>query len=212
MPEQRRPDRTAALTQYRRRAWSYDLEIAVFEPIRRRAIAALELEPGQCVLDLGCGTGLSLALLRERVQDRGRVIGVEQSAPMIERARHRVAQAGWRNVELVQAPVEEAPLPRRADAVLFAFTHDVLRNRKAVRHVFDHLAPGARVVACGLKWARPWFAPVNPIVLAAALRSVTTLEGLEQPWSELAARAPLLRIESHLLGVLFIAIARVPSG
>jgi demethylmenaquinone methyltransferase/2-methoxy-6-polyprenyl-1,4-benzoquinol methylase len=200
-----RPDRAAALEQYRRRAHVYDLELRLFEPIRRRAMVLLELEPGQRVLDVGCGTGLSFAGLRRRVGASGRIVGIEQSPDMIAKARRRVAQNEWRNVTLVNAPVAIAAIRGRADAALFHFTHDILRDRRAVANVLRHLKPGARVVACGLKWSRPWAVGVNLAVLAAARRSVTTLEGLVEPWDHLARRLDDVRVESALAGGVFIA-------
>lgn len=202
---ERLPDRQAALRQYRRRAAVYDLELALFEPIRRRAVARLGLRPGDTVLDLACGTGLSFALLRAAVGARGRIVGVEQSPEMIERARLRVAEQGWRNVQLVQAPVEEAVLEGRADAALFHFTHDVLRRPEAVANVLRHLKPGARIVASGLQWTRRgWALPANLLVLAAARRSVTSLAGLARPWSTLAPSLERLEAESLLAGTVYL--------
>jgi trans-aconitate methyltransferase len=201
----RRPDRSAALAQYRRRAGVYDLELYLFEPIRRRAIERLGLARGDVVIDVGCGTGLSFEQLVARVGDGGRVIGIEQSPEMIEQARRRVDEHRWRNVRLVNAPVEEAAIRARADAALFHFTHDVLRAPGAVANVVAHLKPGARVVACGLQWSRRWALPVNLAVLAAARHSVSTLEGLRAPWSHLADRLGPLRVETTMLGAVFIA-------
>lgn len=205
----RGPDRSAALSLYSRRAGIYDLELALFEPIRRRAIARLALRRGDVVLDLGCGTGLSLALLRAGVGARGRIIGIEQSPEMIERARERVARQRWRNVTLLCSPVEAAEIPALADAALFHFTHDILRRREALAHVVAHLVPGARVVASGLKWAHGWAAPANLLVWPAALHSVTSLEGLHRPWSRLAACTGPLEVQTALLGTVFIAGGRV---
>jgi len=208
----RGPDRAAALAQYRRRASVYDLELALFEPIRSEAIERLQLRPGQVVLDLGCGTGLSLARLRQGVGARGRVIGIEQSPEMIERARQRVALARWRNVSLLCAPVEEVQIDAVADAALFHFTHDILRRPEAVARVLQHLGPGARVVASGLKWAPPWAAPANVLVLGAAWRSVTSLDGLRAPWSVLARHTGPLRVESRLLGTVYLASGNCGPG
>ena len=199
------PDRDAALAQYRRRAGFYDLELALLEPVRKKAIARLALAPGETVLDVGCGTGLSFELLRAGVGARGRIVGIEQSPEMIEKARERVARHRWKNVTLVCAPVEAAPLSGRADAALFHFTHDILRRRDAVEHIVDHLKPGATIVASGLQWARGWARAANLFVLPAALHSVTSLEGLGTPWSTLAAVAGPLEVETLLLGTVYVA-------
>lgn len=209
------PDRGAALRQYRQRAPLYDLELALFEPLRRRAVARLALRPGQTVLDLGCGTGLSLPLLRAGVGASGRVIGVEQSPDMVARARQRVHAAGWRNVQLHEAPVESAPALPRADAVLLHFTHDVLQQPDAVARIGAALKPGARVVACGLKWAprRRW--PLNGLVAIAARHSVTAWSGLDAPWALLARRLGPCELEPALGGAAYLAcwqLARAPRA
>lgn len=205
----RPPDRAAALAQYRRRARIYDLELAAFEPIRRRAVAELDIHPGETVLDLGCGTGLSLPLLRQRVGPHGRVIGVEQSAAMLARAHQRVREHRWSNVALIEAPVEEARIGGTADAALFHFTHDILCRPDAVGNVMQHLKPGAHVVATGLKWARPYVLPTNLVVLGAALHSVTSLAGLDRPWRELEPWLAPMSVRELLLRAVFVASGRL---
>ena len=202
----RGPDRETALEQYRRRAGVYDLELAFFEPIRRRAIASLGLRPGEVVLDVGCGTGLSLALLRQGVGPRGRVVGIEQSPEMLEQARRRVTRARWSRVTLIRSPVETADIPVRADAALFHFTHDILRRPESIANVLGRLKPGGRVVASGLKWAAPGLTwAVNLLVLPAALRSVTSLDGMDQPWRLLQEQLGQMSVETVLLGGAYVA-------
>src|SRR5579863_2770796 len=104
------PDRDEAIAQYRSRVPVYDLEIAIAEPLRRRAIARLALKPGETVLDVGCGTGLSFRHIEKYVGPHGAIIGVEQSPEMIAKARARAAQNGWSNVTLINAPAEEAAI------------------------------------------------------------------------------------------------------
>jgi len=205
-----KPNREVALRQYRNRAGVYNLEIAFAEPIRRVCIARLGLKPGDTVLDVACGTGLSIARLRQQVGPDGRVIGIEQSAEMLAQARELVDRERWTNVELIQAPVEKAVIPPDADAALFHFTHDVLCSPKAVRNILRAIKPGGRVVAAGLKWAPAWAFPVNIAVFYAAARSITALEGLETPWKHLAEMIPDLRVQS-LGGGIYIADGTVPA-
>ena len=203
------PNRGAALAQYRRRARFYDLELALIEPVRRRAVERLGLQGGETVLDVGCGTGLSFELMEKRLGKDGRIVGIEQSADMLARARARAEGNRFENITLVNAPVEEAEIPALADAALFHFTHDILRTPAAVANVIRHLKPGARIVASGLKWARPWALPTNLMVLQAALVSVTSLEGLAQPWSNLARWARIDDVSMMLGRGMYIATATV---
>ena len=195
----------AALAQYRRRASVYNAELALLEPVRRAAITRLALRPGDTVLDDGCGTGLSLAQLHAAVGPRGRIVGVEQSPEMLARARECVQQHRWRNVTLIQASAEDAAIEHRADAALFHFTHDILRDPLALANLTQSLRPGASVVACGLQWASPWAWPLNLLVLGAALHSVSSLAGLDRPWSLLAGALDHLRVDSLLGGGVFLA-------
>jgi demethylmenaquinone methyltransferase/2-methoxy-6-polyprenyl-1,4-benzoquinol methylase len=204
----RGPDRAAALAQYRRRARFYDQELALFEPIREQAVAALKLRSGDTVLDVGCGTGLSFDLLERQVGAHGRIIGIEQCPEMMARSRARVHGSHWHNIELVCAPAASARIEQRADAALFHFVHDILREDAALDNVMSHLKPGARVVATGLQWAPPWLWPTNGFVIAAALYSVTALESLSSPWDKLKRRLRDVRFDTALLGGIYILSGR----
>ena len=149
------PDAARAIEKYRRHAAGYDASAARTMGLRRRTIDLLELQPGDVVLDVACGMGLSFPMLREGVGAAGKVIGVELSPEMIAQARARVASAGWTNVELIQASMDDAPIEDSLDAVLFNYTHDVLRSPSALERIFAHSGPGARVAIAGVKHP-PW--------------------------------------------------------
>jgi demethylmenaquinone methyltransferase/2-methoxy-6-polyprenyl-1,4-benzoquinol methylase len=119
---------------------------------------------------------------------------------MIAKARARADDRGWTNVTFVNAPAEEAHIPQLADAAVFHFTHDLMQTPAALDNVFRSLKPGARVVATGLKWARWWSPGVNLFVRIAAMRSTTTMAGLDAPWRYL---------EPHLTGMV---IEAAPGG
>ena len=207
----RRPDLSAALVQYRRRAGRYDLELLPFEPFRGQAIEQLDLHAGDTVIDVGCGTGLSFGRLEERIGPRGQIVGVDPSPDMLAHAGSRVNEHHWCNVELLRAGAADAPLQGEADAALFHFTHDVLRDPAAVSHVLHHLKPGAHVAATGLQWAPPWMAATNAFVLGAALYSVSSLDGLACPWDGLASRLEDVHVQTAWMGGIYILSGRVAS-
>lgn len=206
------PNRSTALRQYRSRARIYDLELLLFEPVRQRAIDLLQLNKGDRVLDVGCGTGLSFTALESLVGPDGSIVGIEQSPEMLELARARAVENSWTNVTLVSASVEEAAIPFAADAALFHFTHDIMRTPGALANIISHLKPGARIVAAGLKWAPVRTMPLNLLVWNAAMRSTSTLEGLACPWSHLEPLTSELEVEQMLGGTVYVASGRVRQG
>ncbi|MBI3897023.1 MAG: methyltransferase domain-containing protein [Gammaproteobacteria bacterium] len=88
----------AIKTAYRRYAKLYDLYFgAVFQPGRRAVIERMNCRPGQRILEVGVGTGLSLPLYPAGT----RVAGIDISPEMLERARSRLTREGiYRGVEL----------------------------------------------------------------------------------------------------------------
>ena len=67
---------------------------------REAACEALELRPGQTVLDLPCGTGQAFEGLVAGVGDEGAVLGLDLSAGMLHKAHARVEAHGWSQVFL----------------------------------------------------------------------------------------------------------------
>lgn len=198
------PDPQRALELYRACAPGYDASARRTMGLRRRTIAAIGLRPGDTVLDVACGTGLSFGLLREAVGESGHVIGVELSPEMLAQAEARCTREGWRNVSVIGGAMEEAVIPRPLDAVLFNFTHDVLRSARALDRIFGAARPGVRVAAAGMKWAPWWMAPVNLVVRAQARPYMTTFEGLDRPWSLLAARLARFEWRAVLFGTGYV--------
>ena len=148
--------RTAQVERARRRyrwlAPVFDgLGSAWLERARTRAVEILALQPGETVLDLGCGTGRSLPVIEATIGRGGRLVGVDASPDMLARARRRVDDHAWRKVTLVQADAEELTLEARVDAVLCFCTHDILTSPGAVARAVAHLAPGGRIVAAGVQ-------------------------------------------------------------
>jgi acyl dehydratase/ubiquinone/menaquinone biosynthesis C-methylase UbiE len=203
-------DARPASALYRGVAAGYDRSTAWLEPYRHRAVSQLRLRPGDVVVDVGCGTGLSFEPIQAAIGPGGRLIGIEPSPDMLAIARARVEEAGWDNVTLLEAGAEEAVIPGPADAALFAFTHDVAQSPEALANVLGQLRPGGRMAAAGPKWSA--FAPqLNPLVWQVARQYVTTFEGFRRPWTELARAVPDLSVEEGFFGCVYVAWGRLPG-
>jgi ubiquinone/menaquinone biosynthesis C-methylase UbiE len=203
-----RPDEAArqrSLAKYRQRAEAYDSTCGPTWPIRERAVAALQLQPGQTVLDVACGTGLSLALLRQLVGDAGQVYGFDHSAEMLTQARARVATAGWRNTHLIETAAQHLVLPQPVDALLFHYTHDILRSPQALRHVLACARPGARVVIAGIKFFPAWLSPLNLWVYWKNHAYNGAPGELRSPWDRIAPRLADWHLEPTQWGMGYIA-------
>jgi demethylmenaquinone methyltransferase/2-methoxy-6-polyprenyl-1,4-benzoquinol methylase len=195
--------------RYRRLARIYDWLVApTTARLRREAVARLSLRPGDSVLDLGCGTGLSLPLLVEAVGAEGRVVGAELSPEMLARARQKVEAAGWANVTLVQTNAEELDLGEQFDGILAYYTHDIMTSPVAVERAAAHLKPGDRFVAGGAKWATGWGAPANVVMAPLSLPFVTNrnLEAARHPWANLERLIGRLEISEQLFGTSYLAM------
>lgn len=194
--------------KYRRNVRFYDwLTRRPTRALRCAAVEKLQLAPGERVLDLGCGTGLSLPLLCEAVGAAGMVYGVELSPEMLARARSLCFGRGWTNVRLIEANAEDFELPEPVDALLCVFTHDIVVSPTALPNALRFLKPGGRVALAGAKLVHGWRGwLVNPITLAYSLPAVTNrdLDLAFEPYAPLRERLPDLRVQERLIGSHYV--------
>ncbi|MCZ7535560.1 MAG: methyltransferase domain-containing protein [Acidimicrobiia bacterium] len=95
---------------------------AIVGPFGESAIAALDLEPGEGVLDVGCGCGATTIDAARRVAPGGEALGIDLSLPMLAAARRRAAAEGVTNARFQQGDVQTRDLgSRRFDAVISRF-------------------------------------------------------------------------------------------
>jgi trans-aconitate 2-methyltransferase len=121
-------------------ASTYDRVAAPQEEWGRAVLERLELRGDETVLDAGCGTGTQTALLLERLP-RGRVIGIDASASMIERAREAVGADP--RVELSVGDLLDLELDGAVDAVFSNATfHWILDHDRLFERLHAALRPG----------------------------------------------------------------------
>ena len=208
------PDLRRSQEMYRLRAPAYDRVVRRSEVTRRAAVDALRLQPGDVVVDVGCGTGLSFPHIEERIGESGRIIAIEPSPDMLALARERIGAGGWGNVVLIEAAAEDALLPEPPDAVLFHFVHDVMRSPAALENVLRQAKPGAQVAAAGAKHAPWWALPARLYIMYISRKYTTTSEGFDRPWSYLERFVPGLQVRPALYQAAYVAWGtyRPPEG
>jgi SAM-dependent methyltransferase len=111
-------------------------------------VAALDLHPGETVLDLGSGGGIDVFLAADRVGPTGRVIGVDMTPAMIELARKNAREGGYDNVEFRRGRLEALPLDEGSvDAVTSNCVINLVPDKAAVYgEIARVLRSGGRLV------------------------------------------------------------------
>lgn len=104
-------------------------------------------EPGSVVLDLGCGAGTDLLIAGQMVGPEGRVIGIDMTPAMLERADASAREMGLANVELHESLIETLPLrDASVDVVISNGVIDLIPNKETVFAEIDRvLRPGGRL-------------------------------------------------------------------
>ena len=143
---------------YQKQANHYDQSgIHGLDPWRGEVVKRLHLKQGDLVVDIGCGTGLNFPWLQEAVGPQGCIIGVDLTDAMLDQARRRVAEAGWKNVELVQADAASYEFPAQVDGILSTFALTFLPQAQLViQNGCRALAPGGRWAVLDMAWPRGW--------------------------------------------------------
>jgi ubiquinone/menaquinone biosynthesis C-methylase UbiE len=113
--------------------------------VTKAVLEAAELQPGQRVLDVGCGHGDTTLVAARRVGARGLALGVDESAPMIERARRRACEAGLANVGFLHADARTLRFsPLRFDVIMSQ--RGLTSQSCAFANLAGALRPGGRLV------------------------------------------------------------------
>ncbi|WP_435065320.1 arsenite methyltransferase [Halobaculum sp. EA56] len=157
------------------------------------------LEPGETVLDLGSGGGFDCFLAAREVGDEGRVIGVDMTPEMVERARGNVEANDAANVEFRLGEIEHLPV---ADGSVDVILSNCVINlspdkRRVVAEAYRVLRPGGRLA-------------VSDVVATADLPD----DLREDPASVsacLGGAAPIPTLESMLADAGFVDVAIEPK-
>ena len=111
-------------------------------------VALASLKEGETVLDLGSGAGLDCFLAAKKVGENGKVIGVDMTPEMIDKARENAKKGNYKNVEFRLGEIENPPVAdNTADVIISNCVINLSPNKKRVfEEAFRALKPSGRLM------------------------------------------------------------------
>ena len=190
-----------------------DLSLGCGDPV-----SLADLREGDTVLDLGSGGGIDCFLAAKRIGPAGRVIGVDMTPEMLERARANAAKLNAANVEFREGHIEALPVEDgTVDVIISNCVINLSPDKPQVfREMFRALKPGGRVAVSDIVTN----GPMSPLVakgleswsecVAGALDAKDYRGGLEAAGFVDVAVTP--KDGAGLAGTVNTVLAKIPAG
>ena len=145
---------------------------AIFAPVLAAALAAAAPQPGERVIDIGCGSGTSVLALAAMVGRGGQVVGADVATESVALARQRIAEAGLAQASVVLGDAGSHPFTPGGFDLLFSRFGVMFFDPPvaAFRHLRAALRPGGRFCAAAFRAPaeNPWVtgpaAAIRPLV------------------------------------------------
>jgi len=162
------------INAYRKHAKNYDFAVKLYRLLgikigkyRKMTINALELSKGDTVIELGCGTGLNFSLVIDAIGTEGKLIGVDITDKMLDVAKKRVDENGWKNVELVQSDFAEYEFPKEIEGVFatgaLSYSPDY---DKVIKEAHDALKKGKKFALLDFKMSKGSARIFAPLIIS----------------------------------------------
>lgn len=206
---------------YQKRSRWYDVTANLYYLIgfrewayRKKAVAALNLQPGKTVVEIGCGTGLNFSLLQRAVGENGTIIGVDLTEAMLDAARQRCERNGWSNVELIHSDAADYEFPAGINGVISTFALTLSPDYdEVIRRSATALAPGGRCVIADLKLPTGLSGKLLPILLPFFRPFGVTADLAERrPWESLETHFDEATMREMYFGYIYIATGIIQSS
>jgi SAM-dependent methyltransferase len=167
------------------RAWAdqYERMDRAVTGLTRELLDLATPQPGESVLDIGCGAGTTVLDLASRVGPSGHVLGADVSEPSVARAQQRIATAGLRHAEAIVADVSVHPFtPNSVDLAFSRFGVMFFGDPKAAfTNVRRAMKPSGRLALAVFRAAGEKLWPTGPVEAVRHLLPPIPTPGPEEP-------------------------------
>lgn len=202
---------------YRKRAANYDFTANLYYlfgyrewAYRRMAVKALKLQPGDTVLELACGTGINFPLFQHYIGSEGKIIGVDLTDAMLEQAKKRVANQGWKNVTLLHHDASTYQIPSNVNAVFSSYALSIFPDTQQVlMNIANSLAPSGRLTLIELQIPKFWPSWIASAAVVLMKPFAVTQEWVAlRPWETISSTIneefDNVEVSEHFFGLTYI--------
>lgn len=144
-------------------------------------VALADIRKGETVLDIGSGGGLDVFLASKKVGPEGKVIGLDMTEQMVEKARKNAIKGNYNNVEFKLGEIEDIPVKDNSiDLIMSNCVINLVPDKeKAYREIYRILKPGGRFVISDLVTEKEVDESIknNPEKLVACVGGALTEKG-----------------------------------
>lgn len=173
-------------------------------------VAFSEVQPGQTVMDIGSGAGIDCLLAAQKVGPQGKVIGIDMTPIMIEKARKNAKRAGLTNVEFRLGEAERMPVERGSvDWIVSNCVINLSPDKPAVfKEAFRVMRPGGKLSVSDIMVEHlPWFLRRSAVLyascVAGAIPEREYLEGLRRAgFSEVRVTDRIVYDREQIMGLI----------
>jgi len=138
------------------------------EVLKKPAVGELHLKRGSKVISFCCGTGQEFSFIQEKIGRKGRILGIDYSAGMLQKAKQKIENNNWNNIKLLEADVTDLPKDayelHEYDAGLSTLGFSIISDPyKTFQSLRDSVKKGGRIVIGdiqALHGNKAWFNPL----------------------------------------------------
>jgi len=158
----------------------YDIRMPhSFTTWKKKAFNESSLKQGDRVIVYCCGTGLDFPHIIDKIGKEGKIIGVDYSSKMLQKAKEKIGKKKWSNIELIEADITKfKELEIKADVGVCTLGMSIIPEFKtAYYNLLSNVREQGEIIIGDMQLASGWLARFNPLTVFLSKEFGGTVEG-----------------------------------